>query len=366
MASERSRAVSVNPDRMNAFLGRFVGDLGAVMSMPLVLLGDRLGLYKGLAAAGAEGLSSGQLAERTGTAERYVREWLLNQAASGYVEYDAARGRYWLTPEQTAALADDESPFNVVGGYYVALSMIRDESKMDRPFRLGGGLDWSQHDCNLFCGTERFFAATYRGQLVSQWLPALEGVIDRLTQGAMVADVGCGHGASTILMAQAFPNSRFIGIDSHEPSIACAREHAARAHGNGLAGRIAFEVGASTGFKVHAHGYDLVCFFDCLHDMGDPVGAAAHAREALKPGGTVMIVEPVAGDRVEENLNPVGRVFSAASTMICVPASLAQRGPALGAQAGEARLRQVLSEAGFGSVRVAARTPFNMVLEART
>ena len=352
----------LDPARLNAFMGQVVGDLGATMSTALVLLGDKLGLYKAMAAAGVEGVTSAELAQRTATHERYVREWLLNQAAGGYVGFDARSGRYSIAAEQAAALADETSPCHVPGGFYIAASMIRDLPKIESAFKTGEGIDWGEHDTDLFCGTELFFAASYRANLVGSWIPALDGVTAKLERGVTVADIGCGHGASTIIMALAFPRSEFIGIDAHGPSIECAQQAAANA---GVAARCRFETARAHEYTIPAGGFDFITFFDCLHDMGDPVGAASHAKRALKPDGTVMVVEPAAGDRVVDNLNPVGRVFSAASTMICVPASIKHRGPALGAVAGEARMSAVLREGGFARVQKAAATPFNMVLEAR-
>jgi 2-polyprenyl-3-methyl-5-hydroxy-6-metoxy-1,4-benzoquinol methylase len=352
----------LNMDRLMQFMGKVVGDLGSSMSMPLIILGDRLGLYKALAAAGPTGLSSIELAEKTGTHERYIREWLINQAAGGYVEFDAGTGTYNMTPEQGAALADETSPCHVPGGFYVAMSMVRDMPKIEKAFKTGEGVDWGEHDTDLFCGTELFFASSYRANLVAGWLPALDGVVAKLERGAEVCDVGCGHGASTMIMAKAFPNSTFVGIDAHAPSIECASKRAAKM---GLGDRCRFVTASSTGYQAPAGGFDFIAFFDCLHDMGDPVGAARHARKSIKPEGTAMIVEPAAADDVAGNLNPVGRVFSAASTMICVPASIKHKGPALGAVAGEARLTKVLKGGGWGRVRKATETPFNMVLEAR-
>jgi 2-polyprenyl-3-methyl-5-hydroxy-6-metoxy-1,4-benzoquinol methylase len=351
--------MSVDEKKLNDFLGKVVGDVGAAMSAALVVIGDKLGLYKAMAAAGS--VTPGDLARTTGTTERYVREWLNAQAASGYVAYDAASGRFTLPPEQALALADDTSPASVPGLFHVTAAMWHGEEKMTDNFRSGRGLEWgAQHPC-LFEGTERFFRAGYIGNLVSAWLPALEGVTAKLERGAKVADVGCGLGASTILMAKSFPQSRFIGFDSHENSIALARERAKQA---GVADRVTFEVAKSTDYP--GNGYDLVAHFDCLHDMEDPVGAARHVRETLARDGTWMVVEPFAGDRPEHNHNPVGRVFYSASTLLCVPHSLAHRGPALGAQAGEARLREVIvTGGGFSQLRRATETPFNIILEAR-
>ena len=352
----------LNMDRLMQFMGKVVGDLGSSMSTPLVILGDKLGLYKALAAAGPAGLTSAELAGATKTHERYIREWLVNQAAGGYVEFDAKAGRYSMTPEQGAALADETSPCHVPGGFYIAMSMARDISKIESAFRTGEGVDWGEHDSDLFCGTELFFSASYRANLIASWLPALEGVVAKLERGVTVCDVGCGHGASTMIMAKAFARSTFVGVDAHAPSIECATKRAAKM---GLGDRCTFVTANASGYAGPAGGYDFICFFDCLHDMGDPVGAARHARKSIKADGTAMIVEPAAADDVSGNLNPVGRVFSAASTMICVPASIKHKGPALGAVAGEARLTKVLKEGGWGHVRKATETPFNMILEAR-
>jgi SAM-dependent methyltransferase len=352
-------AAEVDPTRLEAFMGQAVTDMGAVISAPLMVIGERLGLYRAMAGAGP--LTSEQLAERAGVAERSVREWLRNQAAGGYVEYDAGADAYELSPEQAAALADEESPFYLLGAYELIASLYADEKEITAHFRDGDGMGWHEHDPRLFRGTERFFRPGYLGHLVSEWIPALDGVEEKLEAGAKVADVGCGHGASTILMAEAFPSSVFIGFDYHEASIERARDAAMAA---GVADRAGFEV--ATAKRFPGDGYDLVAVFDCLHDMGDPVGAAAHIHQALAPDGTWMVVEPFAGDSVEENLNPVGRVFYGASTMICTPASLDQEvGLALGAQAGEQRLAEVIEEGGFSEVRRATETPFNLILEAR-
>jgi SAM-dependent methyltransferase len=350
---------TIDERKLEAFMGQAVTDMGAVISAPLFTIGERLGLYKAMAHAGP--LTSDEVAERAGVSERYVREWLRNQAAGGYVTYDADSDRYALPDEHALALADEDSPFYILGAYELIASLYNDETKILEAFRTGGGLGWHEHDHRLFRGTERFFRPGYRGHLVGEWLPALTGVQEKLELGATVADVGCGHGASTIIMAEAFPNSRFHGFDYHPESIARAREAAEEA---GVGDRITFEVASAKDYP--GTGYDLVCVFDCLHDMGDPVGAAAHVRETLSPTGTWMIVEPFANDRVEENLNPVGRVFYGASTVICTPASLDQEvGLALGAQAGEARLADVIRQGGFTDVRRATETPFNLVLEAR-
>lgn len=345
----------MDQDKFNAFLGKVVGDMGATMHAALIIVGDKLGLYKAMAGAGP--LTPAELASRTGTTERYVREWLNAHAASGYVAYDAATQRYELPEEQAFVLTQMDIP----GAFYIAASSFKDEPKITEAFRTGKGVGWHEHDTCLFCGTERFFRPNYAMNLLGNWIPALSGVEEKLRAGGTVADVGCGHGASTLLMAEAFPQSKFIGFDYHAPSIEAARKAAAE---RGLK-NVEFEVASSKAFPAHG-GYDLVAFFDCLHDMGDPAGGSAHVRTTLKPDGTWMIVEPFANDRTEDNLNPVGRVFYSASTMICTPASLSQEvGAALGAQAGEARLRQVVEQGGFTRFRRAAETPFNLVLEAR-
>jgi SAM-dependent methyltransferase len=348
---------ALNPDKLNEFLGRFVADLGAVMHAPLVILGDRLGLYAAL----ADGPTSARdLAARTKTDARYVTEWLAANAASGYVTY-AGEGRYALTPEQTATLADPNSPANVIGGLMIAISVAKDIDHVEKIFRSGEGMAWGAHDHCLFEGTMRFFRAGYARELVSSWLPALDGVVAKLGDGAQVADVGCGHGASTLLMAQAFPASRFVGFDSHTGSVEAARKAAAAA---GLSDRVRFEIANAKDYP--GDGFDLVACFDCLHDMGDPVGASRHVRQSLADDGTWLLVEPFAHDRLEDNLNPIGRIFYSASTAICTPASKSQEvGLALGAQAGEKRLREVVLSGGFTRFRRATETPFNLILEAR-
>jgi SAM-dependent methyltransferase len=349
----------IDEAKLQAFMGQAVTDMGAVISAPLMMIGEKLGLYKAMAHAGP--LTPAEVAERAGASERYVREWLGNQAAGGYVTYDPEGERYTLPDEHALALADEDSPFYILGMYDSIASLYADEDQILEAFRSGEGMGWHEHDHRLFRGTERFFRPGYRANLVDQWIPALDGVQEKLQAGARVADIGCGHGASTIIMAQAFPESEFFGFDYHDASIERAREAAREA---GVADRINFAVAAA---KDYPGGeYDLACVFDCLHDMGDPVGASRHVLETLAADGTWMIVEPFAGDRVEENLNPVGRVFYGASTVICTPASLAQEvGLALGAQAGEARLTDVLTEGGFTRVRRATETPFNLILEAR-
>jgi SAM-dependent methyltransferase len=352
-------ATAIDEGKLEAFMGKALSDMGAAISVPLFMIGEKLGLYKAMAGAGP--LTSAEVAERAGAAERYVREWLRNQAAGGYVAYDADSDRYMLPDEHALALADEDSPFYILGVYDSIASLFADEDKIREAFRSGEGMGWHEHDHRLFRGTERFFRPGYRAHLVSEWIPALEGVREKLERGIRVADVGCGHGASTIIMAEAFPNSEFFGFDYHPASIERAHQAARDA---GVDDRITFAVDAAKEYP--GHGYDLVCVFDCLHDMGDPVGAARHVRETLDADGTWMIVEPFANDRVEENLNPVGRVFYGASTVICTPASLAQEvGLALGAQAGQAQLTQVLNDGGFTRVRRATQTPFNLVLEAR-
>jgi SAM-dependent methyltransferase len=352
-------ATEIDGAKLEAFMGQAVTDMGAIISAPLMLIGEKLGLYKAMAHAGP--LTSQEVAERSGAAERYVREWLGNQAAGGYVTYDPASDRYTLPDEQALALADEDSPFYILGIYDSIASLYADEDQILEAFRSGEGMGWHEHDHRLFRGTERFFRPGYRASLVAEWIPALNGVQEKLERGAKVADVGCGHGASTIIMAQAFPNSEFFGFDYHAPSIQRAREAAREA---GVDDRITFATAAAKEYP--GTGYDLVTVFDCLHDMGDPVGASRHVLETLDSDGTWMIVEPFANDRVEENLNPVGRVFYGASTVICTPASLSQEvGLALGAQAGEARLTDVVQQGGFTRVRRATETPFNLILEAR-
>lgn len=350
--------MAVDGNKLQELIGKMLGDVGAAMGTALVILGDKFGLYKALAAAGP--LTAAELASRTGTVERYVREWAAAQAAAGYINYDPASGRFSMSPEQALVLADEGGPAFFPGIYEVATAAIRDEPKVAEAFRNGGGVGWHQHDPCLFRGTERFFRPGYAMHLVSEWIPALEGVEEKLKRGARVADVGCGHGASVVLMAQAYPKSEFAGFDYHEPSIVRARELARE---SGVAERTRFERASA---KDYPGTYDLVAFFDCLHDMGDPVGAASHVKASLNPGGAWMIVEPFAGDRIEDNFNPIGRLFYAASTMICVPGSLSQEvGLGLGTQAGEKRLREVLAAGGFSRVRRATATPFNLVLEAR-
>jgi 2-polyprenyl-3-methyl-5-hydroxy-6-metoxy-1,4-benzoquinol methylase len=351
-----TQATQLDESKLNAFMERAVGDMGAAMHAALIVIGDKLGFYKAMAGAGW--MTSGELAEKTNTAERYVREWLNANAASGYVHYDAATKRYELPVEQAFAMTSLDLP----GAFHIISSCFKDEPKITQAFRTGEGVGWHEHDANLFFGTERFFRPNYENNLLSSWLPALDGVVEKLKAGATVADVGCGHGSSTLLMARAFPKSKLYGFDYHSGSIEYARHVAGR---DGLLDQITFEVASSKSYAANGR-YDLVTFFDCLHDMGDPKGAAEHVLSTLKPDGTWMIVEPFANDRPEENHNAVGRIFYSASTMICTPASLAQEvGAALGAQAGEERIRQVVTSAGFKRFRRAAQTPFNLVFEAR-
>ena len=350
--------MAIDESKLNAFMGRFVGDLGAVMHAATVVVGDALGLYKTLANGPA---TAEALAKSTNTDARYLREWLSSQAASGYVQYDGPSKTFSLTEEQAFALAVEGSPAFIPGAFQVAVAQFKAIPQMMQAMRTGAGVGWHEHDAALFHGTERFFRPGYAANLVSQWLPALTGVDAKLKAGAKVADVGCGHGASTIIMAQAYPNSDFVGFDYHEPSITHARANAKRA---GLGERVRFEVATAKSFPGTA--YDLVTVFDCLHDMGDPVGASTHVRRCLKPDGTWMIVEPFANDRLEDNINPVSRIFYSVSTFICTPASRSQEvGLCLGAQAGEHRLREVVSEGGFSQFRRATETPFNLVFEAR-
>ena len=335
--STMKQQLPVDHVKLEALVGQAVSELGGTLNAALVVLGDRLGLYKAMADAGP--LSSTELAERTATAERYVREWLNAQAAGGYVSYDPRTERYTLPPEQAFALADEDSPVFLPGAFQGMVAAVRDSHLLTDAFRTGAGVGWDEHTSDLFEGTERFFRTGYHANLVSSWIPALEGVEAKLRSGATVADVGCGHGASTILLAQAYPASAFVGFDYHPPSIERARARAVEA---GVQERVRFEVATATDYP--GTDYDLVACFDCLHDMGDPVGVARHVRSSLRPDGTWLIVEPFAADHVEDNLNPVGRLYYAASTLVCTPASLAQSvGTALGAQAGEARLREIIT-----------------------
>ena len=354
-----SAATTIDPDKLMNFMGKLVADLGAMVSIGPMRLGEKLGLYQTLAQSGP--MTPAELAQATNTFERYVREWLCAQAASGFVDYDSATGKFSMNPEQRAALADPSSAFYFLGALDIAVALMRAQDRMEQAFRTGQGVGWHEYDSCLFKGTERFFRSGYMRYLVSEWIPALKGVRSKLEAGARVADVGCGHGASIILMAQAFPNSRFFGFDYHAPSIEQARKAAKAA---GVADRVTFEVASAKEYP--GRDYALVAFFNSLHDMGDPAGVAKHVYSTLSEDGVWMVVEPQAADQVEKNLNPIGRIFYSASTFVCTPASRAQEvGLALGAQAGEARLRQVIAEGGFRRIRRAADTPFHMVLEAR-
>ena len=349
----------IDEQKLEAFIGHAATELGAALNAALVTLGDELGLYKAM--ADGQPVAPAELAARTGTQERYVREWLNAQAASGFVVYDAEAAAYVLPPEHALVLADESSPFLITGSFQSANAAVAARERLNERFVDGEGVGWHEHHHGLWHGVERAFAVGYRTSLVAEWLPALDGVVATLEAGGRVADVGCGHGASTVLMAEAFPASRFVGIDYHAESIATARERAEQA---GVADRVTFEVAGAAEYA--GEGYDLVAFFDSFHDLGDPLAAARHAAAALAPGGTCMLVEPFAGDRVEDNLNPIGRLYYGYSTLVCTPGSLSQPGrAALGTQAGEAALREVLQAGGFGAVRRAAETPLNLVLEAR-
>ncbi|MCP4399297.1 MAG: methyltransferase domain-containing protein [bacterium] len=350
--------MALHEERLNNLLGKMVTELGAAAAGLLVIIGDKLSLYKELAAG--QPLTSEGLAQRTGTTERYVREWLAAQAGSGYIEYDRDSNTFSMTPEQQAVFADEDNPVFMVGGFHSLESIYASEPQLTEAFHTGKGVSWGDHCSCLFCGTERFFRPGYSANLVSEWLPKLDGVVEKLNQGGKMADVGCGHGVSTLLMAKAFPQSHFYGFDLHPLSIERARELAREEGVN----NISFEVAAAKGYP--GRDYDFVAFFDCLHDMGDPVGAVQHVRETLTEDGTLMLVEPFANDTLAENLNPVGRVYYAFSTSVCIPCSLSQEvGLALGAQAGEPRLRDVVTQGGFSHFRRAAETPFNLILEAK-
>ncbi len=349
----------VDETKLNAFIGKMLGDLGGAFSVPMVRMGDKLGLYKALNEQGP--LTPAELAAKANVAERYAREWLSQQAASGYLEYDSATGKFTLPPEQAMVFAEPNSHVYMQAAFDMAAVMLENQPKVEGAFRSGKGVGWGEQAPCLFCTTGRFFRVGYHNNLVGSWLPALEGVAEKLASGAAVADVGCGHGFSTIIMAKAFPKSTFVGYDFHPASIEQARVHAEQ---HGATANTKFEVAMASDFP--GKDLDLVTFFDCLHDMGDPVGAARHVHKTLKPSGSWMIVEPAAGDRLEDNLNPVGRMYYAGSTMVCVPTSLDQPvGAALGAQAGFAKLSSVIAQGGFSAVRKATETPFNMVLEAR-
>jgi SAM-dependent methyltransferase len=374
--SSVSSSSSIDNEKLQQFMGKVLSDFGGAASAVLVYIGDKLGLYKAMSDFGKP-ITSQELANVTQTSERYIREWLANQAAGGYLTYDSTSQRYIIPVEQAQALVNESSPAYVAGGFQMMMSLFRDEPKILEAFKTGKGIAWGEHDKDLYQGTERFFKPLYTANLISSWIPALDNgnVEKKLNQGGLkVADIGCGHGISTILMAKAYPNSKFYGFDNHLASIEYATNKA-REEGLGE-DRIRFEVASSTNFPVATagntnnndqveKGYDLIAFFDCLHDMEDPQGAAAHALKTLKPDGTVMIVEPFANDKLEDNLNPVGRLFYAGSTMVCIPASLSQNGPALGAQAGEPGISQVVKAGGFRHFRRAIQTPFNIVYEAK-
>ncbi len=346
-------------ETLDEVVGRLLGELSAGYGGVMVSIGDRLGLYKEMAGAGP--LSSHEVARRTGCNERYVREWLNSQVAGGYLAYHPGSGTYELTPEQAKVLAEETSPVFLPHAWQVVASLWADQERTIEAFRTGEGVGWGEHDGRLYCGVASFYRNCYSGSLVDEWLPTLDGVVDKLEKGARVADVGCGHGHSTVIMAQNFPNSRFWGFDVHQGSIEAARRVAAEA---GVADRVTFEVAGADSYPDHA--YDLICFFDCLHDMGRPVTAARYAKRALAGDGTIMVVEPFAGDRLEDNVNPVGRLYYAASTALCCPHAVSEHGThVLGAQAGERLLREVFTEAGFGRFRCAAATPFNLILEVR-
>jgi len=349
----------VDDEKLDKFIGQILGDLGGAASISMARMGDALGLYRALNLKGA--MTCEELAAEAGVNRRYLQEWLSHQAASNYLTYEPSTGRFTLPPEQAMVFAVEDSPVYMLGGFDLMASLIDAQPGVQEAFNTGGGVAWDDHTGCMFCAVARFFRPGYHHNLVPNWLPALNGVSDKLQRGALVADVACGHGWSTVLMAKAFPGSNFVGFDFHPSSIEHARAHAQE---HGVLANTRFEVATAKEFP--GADFDLVTCFDCLHDMGDPVGTAAHVRQSLKPEGTWMIVEPMAGDHLEDNLNPVGRLYYAGSTMICVPTSLSQEvGAALGAQAGEARLRDVISEGGFRSVRRATETPFNIILEAR-
>jgi len=349
--------MTIDQDKLGELLGRFVGDLGATIAAGNVVVGHRLGLYRGLAEGPA---TAEELARRTGTDPRYVAEWLRGQAAGGYVSCDPAAGRFSLTEEQAFALADPDGTLYLPGAFLLALGALRAESQVTDAFRSGAGMGWHEHHEDVFAGTEMFFRPGYVANLTSSWIPALDGVAEKLAAGGQVADVGCGHGASTVLLAQAYPTSAILGSDYHQASVDTARKHAAEA---GLADRARFEVASAQTFS--GTGYDLVATFDCLHDMGDPVGACKRAAAALSPDGSVMIVEPMAGNTVEENFNPIGRTFAGASTLCCTSNSLAMNGPALGAVASESAIRDTVLAGGLSQFRRSSETPFNRIFEAR-
>jgi SAM-dependent methyltransferase len=356
MSTAQVPAIDMN--KLNAFIGQFVTDLGAAVHAGMVVIGEKLGLYKALA---AHAMAPAELAERTNTDERYLREWLSSQAAGGYVTYDAKTGKFSLSEEQAFTLANEDSPAYLPGAFELAVGSLAAVPRITESFRSGLGMGWHEHTDGVFHGCEKFFRPGYAANLVSTWIPALRGVQQKLEAGARVADVGCGKGASTLLLAKAFPKSRFFGFDYHDKSIEAAREYAER---EGIADRVTFEVAKAKEYP--GKDYDFVAVFDCLHDMGDPVGAAGHVRQSLTKDGTWMIVEPFANDQLKDNLNPVGRVYYSFSTLLCTPCSRSQEvGLCLGAQAGESRIREVVTSAGFSRFRRATETPFNIVYEAQ-
>ena len=349
----------VDENKLNAFIGQMLSDLGGASSVAMIRMGDALGLYKLIDTKGP--MTSSELAKAAKVDERYAREWLSHQAASNYLTYDPASTRFSLPPEQAMVFADEQSPIYMMGGFDLMAALLENQSKVQAAFKSGGGVAWGEQAGCMFCAVARFFRPGYQNNLVASWLPALDGVVAKLERGAKVADIGCGHGWSTVLMAKSFPKSQFIGFDFHPGSIEDAQAHA---ESHGVSANARFEVGLAKDYP--GRDFDLVTCFDCLHDMGDPAGAATHIRRSLKADGTWMIVEPMAGNSLKENLNPVGRLYYAASTMICIPTSLSQEvGAALGAQAGEAKLQEVIKAGGFKSVRRATETPFNMIIEAR-
>ena len=357
--SSTQQSTALDEAKFNAVIGQMLSDLGGASSVAMVRMGDALGFYRELHAKGP--MTSTELARSAKVDERYLREWLSNQAASNYLTYDAESAKFSLPPEQAMIFANEESPVYMMGGFDLMAALLDNQPKVQAAFKSGKGVAWGDQAGCMFCAVARFFRPGYLNHLVGTWLPALDGVVDKLKRGAKVADVGCGHGWSTVLMAKAFPASQFVGYDFHGASIEDARAHA---ESHGVSGNTSFEVALAKDYP--GKDFDLVTCFDCLHDMGDPTGAAAHIRHSLKPDGTWMIVEPMAGDTLQQNLNPVGRLYYAASTMICLPTSRSQEvGAALGAQAGEARLREVIQMGGFTKVRRATETPFNMILEAR-
>ena len=360
MSKKETAAVKgqIDQQKLENFLGKVVNDFGATMGSVLAYMGDKLGLYKTLAKSGP--LTSIELSERTDTSERYVREWLINQAAGGYIEYDVDTKKYFLPAEQALALTDEESPYFVGGGFQLVNSLVKAEARISEAFQNGKGMLWGEHHHSLFEGTERFFKPSYIGNLIQNWIPALDGVKEDLLKGCNVADIGCGHGSSTIIMAKAYPDSKFFGFDNHEPSVIRANEIAKE---EGLSERVRFYVSGSSGFTDNQ--YRFITFFDSLHDMGDPSGAISRCRDTLSKNGTVMIVEPMAGRTVEENFNPVGRVYSAASVLCCTPNAIASGGPALGTVASDDRLKEVVNSGGLSKFRRAAETPFNRIFEAK-